>query len=197
MSHIENIEKSIECLSSALDSELSKGIEYADCKEIGEVADMIKDLNTGLYYAKIVKSMKDAEKEDEMLSKLGMPDERRGYNGKNKMVQNRRMIEDMTPYVSYRDMNRMYYDGARSGSMNNSNMTSNNINRSYESQYDRSRRMYEESKINGNDSKTNMQNLEEYMKTITSELSNFVNRMDDNEKSLVKSKLQNLATKIM
>ena len=61
--HIERMHKMIECLTEKALAELDKGIENVDTKEMGEVVDMIKDLNEAEYRAVIVKSMKEADEE--------------------------------------------------------------------------------------------------------------------------------------
>ena len=68
-----------------------------------------------------------------------------------------------------------------------------------ESRYDRARRGYEEAK-NMNDTsadgkRKSMENLESYMKELSEDMTQFVGKMDANEKAMVKSKLQNLMTK--
>ena len=40
-----------------------------------------------------------------------------------------------------------------------------------------------------------MENLESYMKELSEDMTQFVGKMDANEKAMVKSKLQNLMTK--
>lgn len=69
-----------------------------------------------------------------------------------------------------------------------------------ESRYDRARRGYEEAK-NMNDTsadgkRKSMENLESYMKELSEDMTQFVGKMDANEKAMVKSKLQTLMTKI-
>ena len=67
--HIERMHKMIECLTEKALAELDKGIENVDTKEMGEVVDMIKDLNEAEYRAVIVKAMKEADEEEEEYNK--------------------------------------------------------------------------------------------------------------------------------
>lgn len=67
--HIERIHRMIECLTEKALAELDKGIENVDTKEMGEVVDMIKDLNEAEYRAVIVKSMKEADEEQKEYDK--------------------------------------------------------------------------------------------------------------------------------
>ncbi len=68
-----------------------------------------------------------------------------------------------------------------------------------ESRYDRARRGYEEAKSMNDTSadgkRKSMENLESYMKELSEDMTQFVGKMDANEKAMVKSKLQNLMTK--
>lgn len=67
--HIERIHRMIECLTEKALAELDKGIENVNTKEMGEVVDMIKDLNEAEYRAVIVKAMKEADEEEEEYNK--------------------------------------------------------------------------------------------------------------------------------
>lgn len=62
--HIKNIHCIIEKLAETTKVELDKGIENVDTKEMGEIADIIKDFAEAEYYAKISKAMDEAEYED-------------------------------------------------------------------------------------------------------------------------------------
>ena len=62
--HIERMHKMIECLTEKALCEFDKGIENIDTCEMGQVVDMIKDLNEAEYKAVIVKSMKEADEEE-------------------------------------------------------------------------------------------------------------------------------------
>jgi hypothetical protein len=141
--HIKNIHCMIEKLSEVAKCELDKGIEKVDTKEMGEVAEIIKELSEAEYYAKISKAMDEAEYGEDY-DYMGAYDEheRRGYRGQPRSKTSgrfmsrrdrRRSYEEpmyytMTPemyhmYPSeyYRDMDRedmgrMYYSGGPSSS---------------------------------------------------------------------------------
>lgn len=222
--HIENMEKSIECVAEELQKQISGGSN--DMVLMGGLADMLKDLNESLYHAKINKSMKDAEEEDELMSKLGIADDRRGYNGENYMRANRRRVQMSEPYMHYRDMDRedagrmyyggsqqMYYDGDRrmynggnGSSMNSGNMSSGSSNsssmRGYsESRYDRARRGYEEAKSmysnnSAEDKQAKMRELEKYMSELSMDMTDMIKDASPEEKEILRKKLNTLATKV-
>lgn len=157
MSHIEDMESMIETLSSKAKSQLDGNMECVNTEEMGEVIDMIKDLAEAKYKCIVTKAMKDAEKEDELMSKLGITpdDSRRGYDnyryrstgkyaptGRGTYEGNSRYgygepmmgYDSRYPYENYRDMDRdsgrMYYTGGGPGNsgMNSSSMTSSGSN---------------------------------------------------------------------
>ena len=98
-----------EKLVYAVEGQLSN-IDAADTKELGEVIDMIKDLEEAVYYCTITKSMEEASKEKE---KGGQRPEVYYYTEKYlPMEPYMPQRGGMSPY--YRDMDRpmgrMYYD---------------------------------------------------------------------------------------
>ena len=210
--HIERMHKMIECLTEKALCELEKGTENVDTCEMGQVVDMIKDLNEAEYKAVIVKAMKKADEEKEEYDKMllrelkeeyGEDDGRRYYDhyryASGRFAQKghgsyRRGYEEppyyhMTPEM-YRDMDRdthsrMYY-------------TETGMN---ESVYDRAKRTYTETKEmhRGNtpeDKKAKMQELERYAKSITEDVVEMVSDMSDEEKNLLITKMQILMQKI-
>ena len=229
--HIKNIHSIIERLSECVKCEVDKGIYQVDTKEMGEVADIIKDLCEAEYYAKISKAMDEAEYGEDY-DYMGAYDEneRKGYRGQRRDSRGRYMSRRgyESPMMMHDDMRekdymdgRMYYGGSTGGNSSNMGGSSSGMsggsNRGYseggqmssrmqrdggesESRYDRAKRGYEESK-NMNDTsadgkRKSMENLESYMKELSEDMTQFVGKMDANEKAMVKSKLQTLMTKI-
>lgn len=210
--HIERMHKMIECLTEKALCELEKGTENVDTCEMGQVVDMIKDLNEAEYKAVIVKAMKKADEEKEEYDKMllrelkeeyGEDDGRRYYDhyryasgrfapkghGSYRRGYEEPPYYHMTPEM-YRDMDRdthsrMYY-------------TETGMN---ESGYDRAKRTYIETKEmhRGNtpeDKKAKMQELERYAKSLTEDVVEMVSDMSDEEKNLLRTKMQILMQKI-
>ena len=210
--HIERMHKMIECLTEKALCELEKGTENVDTCEMGQVVDMIKDLNEAEYKAVIVKAMKKADEEKEEYDKMllrelkeeyGEDDGRRYYDqyryasgrfapkghGSYRRGYEEPPYYHMTPEM-YRDMDRdthsrMYY-------------TETGMN---ESGYDRAKRTYTETKEmhRGNtpeDKKAKMQELERYAKSLTEDVVEMVSDMSDEEKNLLRTKMQILMQKI-
>lgn len=126
--HIKNLHCMIEDLISCAKHEVDNGIASLDTKEMGEVADIIKDLCEAEYYAKISKAMDESEYgEDYDLD--GPMDDKRYYRGqpRDSMGRYKKRGYEMTPEMYrqhdpeyWRDMDRehgkMYYSGVGSGS---------------------------------------------------------------------------------
>ena len=162
----------IEKLSEVAKCELDKGVENIDTKEMGEVAEIIKELSEAEYYAKISKAMDEAEYGEDY-DYMGAYDEheRKGYRGQPRDSRGRYMSRRgyesrMMPEMDYDEMERnrdfdrlsgkMYYSSGNMGGSSSSGMSggsmgsqgvSNSGSRGYsESRYDRARRGYEETK---------------------------------------------------
>lgn len=208
--HIERMHKMIECLTEKALCELEKGTENVDTCEMGQVVDMIKDLNEAEYKAVIVKAMKKAEEEKEEYDKVLLRElkEEYGEDAGRRFYDHYRYSDGrfapkghgtyrgysepnyhMTPEM-YRDMDRdthsrMYY-------------TETGMN---ESGYDRAKRNYTETKEmhrsnTPEDKKAKMQELEKYAKSLTEDVVDMVSDMSDEEKNLLRTKMQVLVQKI-
>jgi hypothetical protein len=97
----------VEKLSEFAKCELDKGIEQVDTKEMGEVAEIIKELSEAEYYAKISKAMDEAEYGEDY-DYMGAYDEhsRKGYRGQRRDSRGRYMSRRgyETPMMMYDDM---------------------------------------------------------------------------------------------
>ena len=130
--HIKHIHCIIEKLAECAKHEVDKGIESLDAKEMGEVAEILKELCEAEYYAKISKAMDESEYGKDY-DEHG-PMERRYYRGQPRDSMGRYtrrgyeepMYYTMTPEMMkahdpeyYRDMDRiecrMYYAGGSGG----------------------------------------------------------------------------------
>ena len=146
--HVKNIHSMIEKLSESAKCELNKSIEKIDTKELGEVAEIIKELSEAEYYAKISKAMDESEYGVDYDWKGAYDEhERKGYRGQPRDSRGRYMSrrgrrmgyeepmmmydEDWDEMQKNRDMdrksmNRMYYGGSVSdGGMSNGSQSTN------------------------------------------------------------------------
>ena len=201
--HIKNIHSIIEKLSECAKCELDNGIESIDTKEMGEVAEIIKELCEAEYYAKVSKAMDehDFDNAEEI-----MHEGRRGYD---EMMYMPEMYRDM----DRESMGKMYYTSANAsqGSQGGSSMGSSSGNSMgyndgmmrdmREGRSGQSRRSYMETKEmhKGNtqqDKDMKLKELDKYMNELSSDISEMIHDSSNEEKTMLKQKLNGLIQKI-
>lgn len=198
-------------------NEILEGIQ-ADIKTLTDKVDKIskptrakKEVAEAEYYSKISKAMDEAEYGEDYDYKGAYDTDRRGYRGQRRdslgrYMSSRRMgyeephimttdmYHDYTPEMLRdmdREIGRMYYSGSGSQVGMNGGQSSRSEN---------ARRGYEESKMMQDGSpeskKKAMESLENYLKELSEDMTDLVGKMDANEKSMVRSKLQTLAQRV-
>ena len=215
--HIKNLHCMIEKFTECAKHEVECGIEKLDTKEMGEVADIIKDLCEAEYYAKISKAMDESEYGEDY-DMNGPMEERRYYRGQPRDSRGRYMRRrgyheptyHMTPEMYhehtpeyYRDMDkehgRMYY--TETGMGNSSHMGT--MSRDHrEGRSGMSRRTYMETKEMhpGNtpeDKQKKVQELEKYMNELATDVTEMITGATPEEKTMLKQKMQTLMQKIV
>ena len=189
--------KNIKCtLMNQVQAQLCN-LQAVDAKELGEVIDMIKDLEETMYYCTIIEAME------------GKGKEKSTYN-------NHYAYYTDHPYYIDREMEkrngRMYYpDHGESGKMG-----PNDHMRRYDGQMAQyserempiefrdtregrsptSRRMYMESKELNHDKAKKMKELEKYMQELTLDIAEMIEDSSPEEKQLLHKKITALASKI-
>ena len=201
--HIEKLKSIQECLASAAETQIYD-LENVDAQELGEVIDIIKDIEETIYYCTVTKAMEESEKykDEEMMYYTPMYRETRERNGGQ----------------GY-DSSRMYYTGSTgnsngsSSSSQNSGMNRGNSN-SNTSQYSekefpgafqdmregrspRSRRMYMEAKETKQDKTVQMRELEHYMQELTQDIMEMIEGASADERQYLSKKVSTLANKLM
>lgn len=179
-------------------------LKCVDTEELGEVIDMIYDLSKSIYYCTVVKAMEE-----------GKEDERRSSNSYYYTEKYYPMpsYEDGRDYDYFRN-GRMYYLGGQNGngslsSSNSGNSTSGDSRSYYEEQYPISlgrdsregksgmrRMMYMESKETHQDTIKKVQDLENYMKELSSDIVEMLADASPEEKAIVQKKMNTLVSKI-
>lgn len=206
---IKRMHDMIEKLSETAKCEFDKGIENVDACEMGQVTDMLKDLAEAMYYRTLTKAMDEAEDDEimEMFDRYGdgrrfydhyrysdgrfapkgRGSYRRGYEGPYWRMTPE-MYKDMQEYRDMdRNTGRMYYTEP--------SMTMS------ESNYDRAKRGYIETKElhranTTQDKEAKMRGLEDYFKEISSDITGLLSDMTPEERTMLKSKISALATKL-
>lgn len=189
MENLKNMKNVLMAQAQAQMGNLSK----VDAKELGEVVDMIKDLEEAIYYCTVVKAMEESKEE------------------KTKVEH---YYTEYLPYEKsyvhnpYRDMDipmgKMYYsEGGGRGGNSSSGGNSGNMggNRNYESQFHMdektgrspiTRRNYMEMKETHQDKNLQMQELEKYMKELSADVTEMIAGATPEEKQLLKQKMTTL-----
>lgn len=220
--HIKHIHETIEKIADCAKTEVCKGVENLDTKEMEEVAEILEALCRAEYFATITKAMGESEygKEYDM---DGPMEERRYYRGRARdsmgRFKSRRGYDEMMDYHEmypmehYRDMDRdygrMYYSGSgshdgnsMSGSMGSgTRMNDSGMRDHREGRSGMSRRSYMETKEmhpgnSAEEKQAKTRELEKYMSELSSDLTEMIAGASAEEKSMLKSKMQTLLSKI-
>lgn len=155
-----------EMLMAQIEGQMSH-LYDVDAKELGEVIDMVKDLEEAMYYCTITEAMKKKEEQPQ-------------YNNINYYTE---------PYYD-----RMYYGG--NGSQSNDGW-SGQMRDSREGRSGETRRMYMEHKSLHADKTTKMKDLEKYMQELTHDMTEMIEDASPEEKQLLQQKISTLAQKIV
>ena len=172
-------------------------ISSADAKEMGEVVDMIKDIEEAIYYCTITKAMEEKYPEQSMY-----------YGGRGGGMRRYIPYMDYRPEI-YRDMDydRMYYtesgmaqtpSGRYSGSVSQRTKMEAPVH-IYDSREGRSgmtRRNYMEGKEMHHNQDTQMQELKKYMQELSEDITEMIQDASPDEKLLLKQKLTSLTQKL-
>lgn len=171
---MEQLKSIKQCLVSQVQTQLGD-LKKTNAKELGEVIDMIKDLEEAMYYCSITKAMED--KQDETKSQNNINYYMDYSSDQHSGVKKYTPYMEYAPYMmrddKWRDTH--LYDG-RSGN---------------------SRRMYMEGKMGhtSNDVQS-MKELETYLKDLSDDVIDMVKESSPEEKQVLSTKLQALASKV-
>lgn len=162
-------------------------LKCVDTHELGEVIDMIYDLAKAIYYCTVTEAMEEGSKKEDM----------RGFN-------NYYYTEKYYPMPSYEDerdydyfrRGRMYYDGNTSTSSSDGMQSSSTGRDEREGRSGMRRMMYMESKQTHQDTTKKVQELENYMKELSTDIVEMITDASPEEKAVVQKKLNTLVAKI-
>lgn len=191
------LKKIMEKLESCIVSELERGIEKVDTKELGEAIDMLKDISKAMYNMSVIEAMEEySEDEEDGKMYYGGRGRRRASRDSRGRYMSRRGYDEMFPIYDdhswTRDMDR---EGM--GRMYYTNQTSNNSRDSREGRSGMSRKGYMESKEMNKSEMETKKELEEYMKELGSDIAEMVSTATPAEKAMLKQKMTEIQSKIM
>lgn len=195
-----NIHNMLEDISQVASTELSKGVENVNTKEMGEVVDMIKDLTEAeknkmeaCYYKSIIEAMEDSEYGED----YDWEGRKRGYSrsGMSGMSRsNRRSYEQ--PMMMYEDDRMRNYSDGRMGYSNGAygggrrNQTSNSRYGYSHDEYMATKSMH--NKKTPEDMKARNDMIEDRMDDLYDMFKEEVSDMSPEEKQLWKTKLNRI-----
>ena len=149
-----------ECLIAQVESQMGNLAEV-DAKEMGEVIDMIKDIEEAIYYCTVTEAMTEKE------------------------------------YGGWKSSDRMYYGERNMGMWSEpKHEYPVELKDHREGRSPKARRMYMESKEMRHSKSTKMHDLEQYMKELSSDITEMIDDASPEEKELLSNKLTHLAAKI-
>lgn len=212
-------------LMSAAQSQMGN-LERVNAKELGEVIDMIKDLEEAIYYCSIVKAMdeskeekKDSEKYNEiatsLLARTRENQEPRYYTQPYYPM----WLDPQYKEGRYNDSRIMYYSGGGNGGNSsnggaNSNMSNSSggnnargggtrgfygdpyMRDTREGRSGQTRRGYMEGKEQHQGKEKQIQELDKYMHELSDDITEMIEGASAEEKTLLQQKLSTLATKV-
>ena len=208
---------------SLVDMQLNGNIENVDAKELGEVADIAKDMaeimklcTEAEYYFKITEAMDENSNERNMQQiERYIPENKRWYTPLwDEPVERPWDDWSMNPRKNHKQYYYTDFGGSSNGNnmMNTSNRDSSNMrntSRNMDNQMDMTRddregragitrRTYMDMKENKSvSSQQKLKEMEKYIHDLADDINEMIEGMDANEKSSVKNKLTQLATKIV
>ena len=212
-----------ETLMSCIESQMSH-LDTVDTEELGDVVDMVKDLEEAIYYCTITKAMEEKEKSGNGGEKEYHYYTEYRYPERDMDRENGRMYYNSMP-MTYTDQGRMYYNGGSSSGGGNSGGgnsgggsggssssgggdSSSGGSRNYsefeypmmrdkrEGRSPMSRRTYMESKEMHQPKTTQMKELEKYLQELSSDITEMIQDASPEEKSFLEKKIQALAAKV-
>lgn len=189
---MEQLKHMKETLIGCIQAQMSH-LDTVDTKELGEVIDMVKDLEEAIYYSTITKAMEEKSegKEYHYYTEYRHPEKERDMDR-----ENGKMYYNMMP-TTYSN-----------GNGNGSSMSSGNGSRNYsefeypmmrdsrEGRSPMSRKTYMESKEMHQPKTTQMKELEKYLQELSSDITEMIQDASPEEKSFLEKKISALATKI-
>lgn len=201
-----------ETLMACAQSQMSH-LDTVDAKELGEVMDMIKDIEEAIYYCTITESMKKAEEGEKNGGHYNQTiyySEPGYYRDQDRL--HGRMYYPMHGSGTSYNSGRMYADGnGSSGSMSNGSSGSNSGRSHFsehqipydmvmrdrrEGQSPMSRRRYMEAKEMKHDKNTQLQELERYIRELSEDVVEMIKDASPEEKKYLANRISSLAQKV-
>lgn len=211
---VDRLKRMKETLTSAVEAQLGN-LHGVDAKELGEVVDMVKDLEEAIYYCTITKSMEEAEKKEKSHTEHHYYTPMY-YRDMDRYDQGRMyypMHDEPMYYPKYytgqpRDSQGRFMEDRRQYSENGGSRGNGstqyykemefpmNMRDEREGRSPMSRRTYMESKEMNKDKTTKIKDLEHYMHELSEDVVDMIKDASAEEKQILEKKISALATKV-
>ena len=168
----------METLEECVSFELSKGIKNVDVNEMGAAIDMIKDCCEAMYYYSIHEAMEEYDEEEKMYYP-------RRRDSKGRYMP--RKAYDEYGWTLTDGMDKMYWGG---------DVIREHEHDPREGKSGIHRKSYKESKALGKTEDMTKQELETYMKELGMDIAEIVSSATPAERSMLKQKLTEMASKV-
>jgi hypothetical protein len=190
---IENLKTMKDQLMNCVQGQMGN-LRDANTHELGEAVDMIKDLSEAIYYCTITESM---EKADESKEQQIQPPMNFNY-----YTTPMRDIERRNGYMYYPDWDNVHYaggatpQGGGTGMNYYTELPTGMMRDPREGRSPMRRRMYMEGKETHRDKNSQLRELEEYLKELSTDITEMVKDASPEERVTLREKMTTLASKI-
>lgn len=185
---IESLKTMKEQLMSCVQGQMGN-LRDANTHELGEAVDMIKDLSEAIYYCTITESMEKVDKEKEQTPM-----------NFNYYTTPMRDMERKNGYMYYPDGDNVHYMGGRGTPSGGTNYytewPADMMRDPREGRSPMRRRMYMEGKETHRDKNSQLRELEEYLKELSTDITEMVKDASPEERVILREKMTTLASKI-
>lgn len=207
-----------DCLLECVESQMGD-LKNVDAGELGEVVDMVKDMEEAMYYHVVRETMEDKAEEEEEYEKYHKFYQKQLAQHAPIPMQLYQPQEEKIYRDLDRDFGKMYYGGRMDGSsyvregnvhnpkgsyemdmdinrMDSKNIYPAEIRDPREGRSPMSRKNYMESKEMHQGVPAQVKELEKYMKELSEDLTEMIEDASPEEKQILQQKLSSLAAKI-
>lgn len=174
----ERLKRVKDCLLSAIENQITN-LSEVDAAELGEVVDMVKDIEEAIYFCTITEAMEGKG------GNFEIEYESNKKNGHHQKGDDRMYYSEPYYYASNGN------NGRGSTSSSQSYYSEPMMDRS-----SNSRRMYMEAKENQKDKVVQMRELEKYMQELSTDITEMIQDSSSEEKAYLEKKISALAAKI-
>lgn len=181
-------------LISCIESQMGC-LEKVDAKELGEVVDMVKDIEEAIYYCTIVKAMHDNEGRDN-IKDYSYYQDCYLYPHSRYMDQCEERMYHINSYMMPEEPKKHYSNSSSVEWKNSSDGSSGDNSHHKEGKSHKTRRMYLESKEHNQDKIAQMRELEKYVQELTQDIVEMVEDASPEEKQYLSKRITALGNKV-